>query len=481
MKRALFVFLALFSATAFGQEADALLRRAAAAMGADQLKTLRYSGSGSGASFGQAYTPGGAWPALRISSYARSIDYEAAALNEDIMRGRAEPKGGGAVPLTGEARAVTVVSGQFAWNQAGPASIPRQAALAARLHDLWITPHGVIKAAQKQGAKLAFQKTGGKDLALVRFAVPGVLTATAYINDAYLVERVDSRVPDPVMGDTAVVTTYSDYRDFGGVKFPGRIRQTQGGFPVLDIAVSDVQPNAKVDLAVPEIVRAAAGGERVAAEKAAEGVWYLAGGSHHSVLIEMKDYLVMVESPLGDGRALAAIAEARKLVPGKPLRYVVNSHNHFDHSGGLRAAAGEGAQLVVQAAAKPYFDKVFANPNRIAPDHLAKSGKKARVVGVGERLVLNDGSRSVEIHSIQGSDHGAAFLMVYLPREKLLIEADTFTPGPPNSPAPTPPNAYHLNLIGNLERLKLQVERILPLHGRIVPVGELYRMVGRSL
>jgi glyoxylase-like metal-dependent hydrolase (beta-lactamase superfamily II) len=470
--------LVSLTTNAFAQEADALLRRASAAMGADSLKTLRYTGSGSGASFGQAYKPGEAWPKLNYSSYVRQLDYEAAALSEDVMRGRAEPKGGGAVPLGGEARAVTLVSGRFAWNQAGPLPVPRQAALAARLHELWITPHGVIKAAARHGGKLAFDNKG---MAVVSFAVPGIMTATAYISDAYLVERVESRVPDPVLGDTRVVTTYSDYRDFSGIRFPGRIRQTQGGFPVLDLAVKEVQPNAQVSIAAPEVVRTAGASERVTAEKAAEGVWYLAGGSHHSVLIEMKDYLVLVEAPLYDGRTLAVIEEAKKLAPGKPLRYVVNSHNHFDHSGGLRAAAGEGAQIVVQAQSKPYFESAFANPNRISPDHLAKSGRKAKLVGVGERLVLNDGARSVEIHRIQGSDHVDTFLMAYLPKEKLLIEADAFTPGAPNAPAPTPPNAYHLNLVGNVERLKLQVERILPLHGRIVPMAELYRYVGRQL
>ena len=91
-----------------------------------------------------------------------------------------------------------------------------------------------------------------------------------------------------------------------------------------------------------------------------------------------------------------------------------------------------------------------------------------------------DVTRTVEIHRMQGSVHTDTFLMVYLPKEKLLIEADAFTPGPPNAPPASPPNALHVNLIDNIERLKLQVEGILPLHGRIVPVGELYRVAGRA-
>jgi glyoxylase-like metal-dependent hydrolase (beta-lactamase superfamily II) len=101
------------------------------------------------------------------------------------------------------------------------------------------------------------------------------------------------------------------------------------------------------------------------------------------------------------------------------------------------------------------------------------------IVGVGEKMVMKDATRAVELHRIKGTDHVDTFLMVYLPKERLLIQADAFTPGPPNGPVPNPPNAGHVNLVQNLDRLKLDVDRILPLHGRIVPLAELQRMVGK--
>lgn len=458
-------------------QADALLRRASTAMGADALKTLKYSGKGMGASFGQAFVPGMAWPKLNYSSYERQVDYVNVFTSEVVMRGRAEPRGGGAVPLTGEARFGGVASGTHAWNLAGPVPVPRNVALAERLHDLWITPHGAIKAAAKGNATLEFRTENGRSLAAVSFAVPGVTTATAFINEDYLVERVESRVPGQVLGDTPVVTRYSGYRDYGGVKFPTRIEQSQAGSMVLDLNVTEVVPNAQVNATVPENVAKAT--ERVVAEKAADGVWFLAGGSHNSVAIEMADHVILVEAPLGDERTSAVFAEVRKLVPGKPVRYTVNSHNHFDHSGGLRTAVAEGATIVAQAQSKAYWEKAFANPNRIAPDRLAKSGKQAKVVGVGEKMVMKDATRTVELHRIRNSVHTDTFLMAYLPKERLLIQADAFTPLPPNAPAPNPPNALHVELVQNLARLNLEVDRILPLHGRIVPIAELQRMVGK--
>ena len=189
----------------------------------------------------------------------------------------------------------------------------------------------------------------------------------------------------------------------------------------------------------------------------------------------------MVEAPLFDGRTVPVIEQIKQLAPGKPIRYVVNSHSHFDHSGGLRAAVAEGAAIVTHAANKAYFESAFATPNKINPDRLAKSGKKAEVVGVTDKLVMNDGTRVLEIHHIRDSVHSDTFLMVYLPKEKLLIEADAFTPSPPNTPPPAQPDPNHVNLIENLERLKLSVDRILPLHGRVVPLAELYTAAGATM
>jgi glyoxylase-like metal-dependent hydrolase (beta-lactamase superfamily II) len=220
--------------------------------------------------------------------------------------------------------------------------------------------------------------------------------------------------------------------------------------------------------------------ERVTADKVAEGVWFIGGGSHNSVAIEMKDYMILVETPLNDGRSVPVIAQAKQLVPGKPIRYVINSHGHFDHSGGLRAAVAEGATIITHAQNKPYFERAFANANTISPDQLAKSGKKARFKTVDEKLVLNDGTRTVELYHVDDSHHSDNFLMVYLPKERLLIEADSFTPLPPNTPAPAQPNPLHANQVDNLARLKGPVERILPLHGRVIPVADLYVAVGQS-
>jgi glyoxylase-like metal-dependent hydrolase (beta-lactamase superfamily II) len=211
----------------------------------------------------------------------------------------------------------------------------------------------------------------------------------------------------------------------------------------------------------------------------ADGVWYLTGTTHHSVVIEMKDHVIVVEAPQNEERALAVLAEARKLVPSKPIRYLVNTHHHYDHAGGLRAAAAEGVTVVTSEVNRPFLEWALSAPATVAPDRMAKAKGKATVEGVGDKRVMTDGARTVEIHQIAGNLHHDGLIMLYLPKEKLLIETDAFTPGPPNAPPPTPANPFSVNLADNVMRLGLNADRILPLHGRAVPLSELSKAIGK--
>ncbi len=459
-------------------DAATLIQQAQDALRGGSSRTLVVSGRGTGALFGQAWQPTVAWPGLNYSVLKRSYNLDTGTFGEEFGRSRAEPQGGGATPLMGmgEARVASWARDGFAWNVAGTNNTPAPVALPGRVNDLWTTsPHSALAAAKRYGAVAGTRMDGGKAVSTLSFTAPGQLRATVVIDERKLVTRVESTMPHPVFGDTAML---SEFLDYGSGQFPQRIRQSQGGAQVLDLTVTEVSTQVPVDVAVPDNVRTAV--ENVAVQPVAPGVWFLAGGSHNSVAIEQADQIVLVESPLYDGRALAVFAAANKLVAGKTVKTVINSHHHFDHAGGLRAAAGEGAQIFTSAQAKPYFERLFANPNRVAPDRLAQSGRSAKLIGVEGKMLLRDALRPVEIHEMQGSIHAQGFMMVWLPNEKLLIQADAYTPGPPNSPPPPAPNPNHVNLVANIERLGLAPERILPLHSRVVPMSELLAQIGRK-
>jgi glyoxylase-like metal-dependent hydrolase (beta-lactamase superfamily II) len=301
----------------------------------------------------------------------------------------------------------------------------------------------------------------------------------ATVDRKRLVDYVQATIPNAVLGDLTIEVRYSDYKDFGGVQFPSKIEQSAGGFPSVDLTVTGVRPNGAVDIVVPDAIRQAASPyAKVTSQKVTDGVWYVTGGTHHSAVVEMSDHLLVVEAPLNDERALAVLAEVRGLLP-KPIKFVVNSHHHFDHAGGLRAVAGEGITILTHEVNRPFFSRVLATAATVSPDHLARTGKKGAVEGVRDRQVLSDGTREVEIHHIAGNLHHDGLLMVYLPKERLLIQADAYTPAPANAPPPTPPHPHNVNLADNIARLGLNVDQLLPLHGRIVPLAELHRAVGR--
>jgi glyoxylase-like metal-dependent hydrolase (beta-lactamase superfamily II) len=474
-----FVALVLVPQLGNAQDAKAVLDGVAKSMG--DVKSLQYAGNGAYFFLGQSPSPGAPPPRFNLKSYTRTINYDTPSMRDEFVRTQAEPaaRGGGGVPLVGEQRQLQAVSGTQAWNQVGDASpTPQLAAVADRLHQLWITPHGVIKAAMKHNATVETQTDGGKKMTVISFAVPGQLKVKAFVNDRNLVEKVESLTTNPVLGDMLTETTYADYKDFGGVQFPTKITQKAGGVPTLDLAVSEVKPNAPADVQMPDNVRQAS--VKVQTDKVADGVWYLTGGTHHSVLVEMNDHLVVIEGPLNDARALAVIDEVKKTVPNKPIKYVVNTHHHFDHAGGLGPFVAEGATIITHDVNKAFLEKSLAAPRTVQPDKLAQSGKKATVEGMHDKRVLTDGTRTVELYLIQGTVHDDGIIMAYLPKEKLLVEADVYTPAAPNAAPPAEPNPVQVNLYDNIDRLKLTVDQILPIHGRKVPLAELQKSIGKA-
>jgi glyoxylase-like metal-dependent hydrolase (beta-lactamase superfamily II) len=391
-------------------------------------------------------------------------------------------------PAPATARAVQVINGSHAWNLTAPPGSapgteptnvqPQPAAVEERTMEIWTTPHGFLKAAAANNATSQAVE-GGSD---VSFTVGGKYRYTGRINAQNQVERVQTFIDNPILGDTPVELRYSDYRDFGGVMFPGSIVRTQGGHPVLEITVSSVTANPAVDLPVPETVRAFTPPPvNVEVEKLANGVFYVRGGSHHSVAIDQRDHIVVVEGPQDETRSLAVIAKVKETIPGKPIRYLVNSHVHFDHSGGVRTYVAEGATIVTHEMNKPYYEKAWAAPRTLNPDTLAKASKPATFETFTDKHVLTDGKRNIEVHHIAGNGHNDAFAMVYLPTEKILMEVDAWAPLAPNATPPATPSPFAINLYENIQKLKLDVRQIAALHGpRVAPLTELRAAVGQG-
>jgi len=457
------------------------LQAASEASDADNIKSIEFSGAGRWYQFGQAPNPDLSWPQFDVKNFIADINYDTASARVQITRSQTvEP--GRVRPAPVEQKVDQYVSGSAAWNvaatgNAAPAPTAQPAAVEERLAEIWASPQGFLKAAQANNAVSKAVESGTE----VSFSIADKYRYVGTINASNQVERVQTWIDNPVLGDTLVETQYTDYKDFGGVQFPAHIVRSQGGYPVLDIKVSAVKANPAVDIAVPQQV-AKAPVVVVTPNKLADGVYYLTGGSHHSVAIDQRDHIVLVEAPQNEERSQAVINKLKEIIPNKPIKYLVNTHAHFDHAGGLRTFVDEGSIIVTEQANQPYYEKIWAAPHAINPDRLAKSLKPAQFESFTGKHVLSDGKRTIELHSIAGSGHNDAFLLVYLPKEKILVEADAYTPTAANVPPPAKPNPYSVNLYQNIQKLKLDVGQIAALHGpRVVTLADLRTAIGQPV
>ena len=255
----------------------------------------------------------------------------------------------------------------------------------------------------------------------------------------------------------------------------------QGGQQVLDLKVTDVKPNAPVAIEVPPAVRGAKPpAVTVASQKLGDGLWFLKGASHNSLVADFNDYIVVIEGPVNEAQAEAVLAEARRLVPNKPIRYLVNTHHHFDHLGGVRDFMSEGATVIATAADRPYYEQIFRAPHTLNPDKLTQSRRNPTIEGVSEKRVLSDGSHTIELYTLSYKPHVDSLMFVYLPKEKILVQADVTVAAPANAPAPATPNPLSVKLYDDIQRLKLDVAQIVGIHGGVTTIAQLQGLVGKQ-
>jgi glyoxylase-like metal-dependent hydrolase (beta-lactamase superfamily II) len=460
-----FATLALaLSVTGMTKDAKSVLQDAQQAMG--NVRTIQYSGSGMNAFFGQALIAGKEWPRRELSGFTRSINYEQRSAKDELTFVQ---------PVFGGQQQVAHVNGDKAWGVGPNGAVPQLGAAEERQLHIWLTPHGFVNAALA-ASDVTLKRNVVSFTALGKYKVNGTFDAQNRLT------QVATKVANPVTGDTDLTATYADYRSHNGVQFPSKISMVQGGFPLWELTITSVTPNAPFDLPVPENVASATiPAVQTTSTKLAEGVWHVTGGSHHSVVVEFKDYVAVVEAPQNEQRSLAVLAEAKKLVPSKPVRYVFTTHHHFDHAGGLRTYVAEGATVVTHATNVPYFTKTLVAPATITPDAQSKSPKKPKFQSVSDKYALTDGTQTIEVYATDGDTHTGEYTLVYLPGPKILVEGDAWSPGPAGAPPPATPPAPAVKLYEDLQRLELDVATIAPIHGRgAVPMSEMLQAIGKT-
>ena len=463
----------------------AAVDRSLKAMGAENVKTIVISGQGADGCVGQPYFPNAAWwRRFSNKDYVRSIDLDARGWRLQRVRGEGETPGRGgcnAGPVSDTTQNQITQAGPNApWNNQ---------------MEYILLPEGFLRVALEKNASVKTETVKGKKYTVLSFVGDNKAPVEGYIDEAGYVDRVETKIDNNVLGDIVWDAEYTDWKDFGGFRFPTHILQHQGEPKYFELAVSDVKTNVPVDLTPPARGgrrggEGGPGGRRAAPEPAPEdlggGFWLITGG-YAAVVADFKSYIVVIEGPQNDMRAEQIITAAKKLVPNKPLKYVINTHAHFDHVGGLRAFVAEGATIVTHKANKAYYEKIFKDPHTLAPDKLSTMNPqpKVKIETMTEKKVMTDGTHTIELYHVDNSTHSEGMIIAYLPKQKVVLEADEFNvPATASASTPATINPYHTNLLANIERLHLEVDRIIPIHlpgdNRKVTLAELKTAAGKN-
>jgi glyoxylase-like metal-dependent hydrolase (beta-lactamase superfamily II) len=437
--RTVMAALVVTAVAANAQAQNAAVAAASKAMGADTLTSITYSGTARNGAFGQSKAIGmplGPMNNTQITAYTRTITFAPPADATALVSRATGPTMPPAVPGTPPPTA-----GVFNQNITGQQLNTNW----AQALNVWTTPWGFLKGAAANNA--TSRTAGGQQV--VSFSPPNLkspsgqpYTVTGYINNQNLVTKVETRVENAVVGDLLVEFEYSNYRNVNGVQVPGRIVQKQAGLETFnaDITAATANPaNLTELLTVPPApgrgggpggppagappAAAAPAGPPV--EKLGEGVFKI-GGNYVALAVDMGDHILVVESGQSDARGMAVMAAAKQAIPGKPIRFVVNSHPHFDHASGLAAAVAEGATILTHNNNEEVLERLLSGPRTLTGDSLSKvTNRRTNVVqGVGTRDVRRGtNGKVVEIHHVP-NEHSDGMVVVYLPAEKVLYSAD---------------------------------------------------------
>jgi glyoxylase-like metal-dependent hydrolase (beta-lactamase superfamily II) len=471
---------------AVAQDAKTVIANAQKALG--DPKSITYSGSAKdvafqqcGANAAQMTCQGPHNPMRPITNYVRVIDLAAPASRHT-----------GATNNIGPGGSTTTAPGTF-FAQVTPQQADLSQPWAGSV-EFYLTPWGFLKGAAENNATAS--RRGNQTVLSWSPAVKApsgkAYTINGYVNDRNLIERVETWVGENIMGDMHIVATYSGWKDLGGAMAPAKIVQTRGGLPFFeaDVTAARANPTDVATLAPAPAPPAGRGGGppaggpggppalTVTVEKLGDGLTRLTTGpgSYDSLLVEFRDYVMMLEAGQPEARSLAYIAETKKLYPNKPLRYVWNSHPHSDHTGGLPALVAEGVTIITQENNKDFFEKALNTPRTLLNDSLAKSPKKVKIETIGAKKVYSDGTRTVEFHHIYPSPHSNGLTVAFIPKEKILFQADYTLPA-----AGQQPNDHIRALQPAIEKLNLDFETYMSVHRGNTPQtkADLWKAVGK--
>jgi glyoxylase-like metal-dependent hydrolase (beta-lactamase superfamily II) len=352
--------------------------------------------------------------------------------------------------------------------------------------DFWhrLIPPLMLRRALQQASTLRWlgrTELEGRQNDVVSFAWNnGTLSPTLYIDsETHTVSKYELLFPDNLTGDGVSELYFPGYRTVEGIHVPTGYKQIVGGVLAADVKYAEVSINQPVDesaFEVPfgyrDIAPPPTAPPRVV--ELAKDVYMvegLANFGYNFFFVAFDEYIVAYDASVNRAVSAQAIAQMKQKVPDKPVRYLVLSHHHDDHAGGIRAFIDEGATVVTTAANRSYLEQMASTVSTLGAGGPPGEPAEPKFEFVDGKLVLEDDGHVVEIYDIGPSPHADEMLIFYLPKEKILFEADLI--GIPRSGPPAPANDVTVHFAEAIRMLGLEVEMLGGVHGMVGTMADL--------
>ncbi len=303
---------------------------------------------------------------------------------------------------------------------------------------------------------------------------------------SHLLTKYELLFPDSLTGDGVAEIWFRDYRELAGLQVPGGFTWYIAGdlFGEIDYTVVEIdKPLDEKLYAVPEgfteIDPPPTDLPKVT--ELAKDVYIvegLANGGYNVLFVAFNDYILAVDAPVSSGVSSQAITLIKETVPNRPIRYVVLSHHHDDHSGGMRAFVAEESRIVTTSANRKYFEQMASASYSLAADALSQERRKPDFELVKRKKIFKDEDHLVEIVNIGPNPHADELFIAYLPNEKILFEADLLAV-PRSGPIP-PASDATIHFAETIKTLELEVETLVGAHGTVGSLANLEAALTRS-
>ena len=452
-------------------------------------------GTGSRSRLGQIVSEGQGDPTAKLSNVVETVDLAGrrAQLDYEIVTAsgftqhRQEiltTSGGQPVGLenvAGRDPAAVSPSGLFSW---GTQNHP---AMALKRNVI-----GVAQAALDAPASDAPQdkELNGRTYSFASVPMDGETIGVYFDPESQLIAAFEATDTETMLGDVPALYVLEDYREVSGVQLPHRITIRKAGEHYADVQYESAVINDPATLSVFEIpaaveekvARALSAGpdySPVALRAVADGVHFAEAYSHNSLVVEFPTFLAVVEAPYTEAQSLTLARVLGAQFPGKPIRYAAVTHPHFDHIGGIRGMAAQGATIVGARGHESQLRSVLDAPHSHPQDQLAARRSQNEEVGALEvfdgKHVISDGGRSLELYAVTGSPHVDPLVLAFVPGSGVLFQSDIFFPGMTTSSSPAV-----AHLLESVRTLKLPVRTNAGGHGGVGPFADMVTIVGTA-